>query len=313
MRKNRTSTHRGKSGSAKHNTHEFMEEQREVSGANFCGNDADLEGSELEFYEERYTPMLQMQNAKYIERRQYKRCKTIEDIYASKRYRPTEEIDQYGYVGGRVPDRETYNKMMEDFISWKREWSEKNGNHLHVLNYTNHFDESTPHTHSREIWDYTENGVVMIGQEKAMELAGLELPDPSKPVGRYNNRGMTYTAMCREKWQDICEQYGYEVEREPLPVKKKSETVDEYQSRVNREYFEAREKDLKKREDKVTLRERRADRKEKELDDRERRIAEKEEVINRQYKVAVAAENEERSVSSRGRDAEELFGHIPTV
>lgn len=254
MSKNRTSTHRGKSGNARHNEHRFYEkDNRDTTLHSFIhqkDNDAwNLTSDEMKFYE-RYLQQLNEQNEKHLQQRQYKRVKSLEDFYNSKRYKPTEEILQYGHAGGDVPDKETYEKMTKEYASRKVKWSKQHGNHLHVLDYANHYDEATPHTHLREIWDYKDDeGVLRVSQEEAMKRAGLELPDPSKPEGRYNNRSMTYTKMCREMWQDVCEQFGYEVERVPLENgRKKSETVAQYHARKGRE-LEAKEQELTKRED----------------------------------------------------------------
>lgn len=249
MSKNRTSTHRGKSGSAKHNEHRFYEkDNRDTSLHSFIhqkDNKAwDLTSDEMKFYE-RYTQQLNEQNEKYLQQRQYKRVKSLEDFYNSKRYKPTEEILQYGHFGGDVPDKETYEKMTKEYARRKVKWSKQHGNHLHVLDYANHYDEATPHTHLREIWDYKDDeGILRVSQEESMKRAGLELPDPSEPEGRYNNRSMTYTKICREMWQDICEQYGYEVERVPLENgRKKGETVAQYHARKGRE-LKAKEREL---------------------------------------------------------------------
>lgn len=254
MSKNRTSTHRGKVGNAKHNEHRFYEDdKREVSGFVYYGEEGmSLEESELDFYK-RYTQQLNEQNEKYLQQRQYKRVKSLEDFYNSKRYKPTEEILQYGHAGGDVPDRDTYEKMTKEYARRKNEWSKQHGNHLHVLDYVNHYDEATPHTHLREIWDYADDeGILRVSQEEAMKRAGLDLPDPSKPEGRYNNRSMTYTKMCREMWQDICEQYGYEVERVPLENgRKKGETVAQYHARKGRE-LEAKEQELDEYDNSIT-------------------------------------------------------------
>lgn len=253
MSRNRTSTHRGKVGSAKHNEHRFYEkDNRDTSLHSFIhqkDNEAwDLTSDEMKFYE-RYTQQLNEQNEKYLQQRQYKRVKSLEDFYNSKRYKPTEEILQYGHFGGDVPDKETYEKMTKEYARRKVEWSKQHGNHLHVLDYANHYDEATPHTHLREIWDYKDDeGILRVSQEEAMKRAGLELPDPSEPEGRYNNRSMTYTKICREMWQDICEQYGYEVERVPLENgRKKGETVAQYHARKGRE-LKAKEQELEARE-----------------------------------------------------------------
>lgn len=260
MTKNRTTTHRGKSGYAKHNEHTFMKGRNISRWCVFKG--MAFEDAELKFYEENYSDALEEQNAKYLAKRQYGRVKDMKQFYEASRYKPTEEIVQYGFMGGDVPDKETYRKMVSAYASKKMKWAKEHGDHLHMLNYANHFDEGTPHTHIREIWDYTdENGTKRINQEEAMRLSGLELPDPSKPVGRYNNRGMTYTKMCREMWQDICEEYGFAVERVPLSEKREHETVSEYHSRKDRE--------LKLREASIRDREQAADQRENALASRE--------------------------------------------
>ena len=62
-----------------------------------------------------------------------------------------------------------------------------------------HFDEATPHAHLRRVWKYTDRrGYVRIGQDKALRRAGVELPYPGKPEGRYNNSKVMFDAMARE-------------------------------------------------------------------------------------------------------------------
>lgn len=253
MAKARVSVHRGKNGSAVHNAHDFMGKDKNTH--NFWRgkyNGIEISGStpqerELDFYKKVFTPMLEEQNDKYRAKRNYDRVKTIEDIYKSSRYKPTEEVLQYGGVSDRVPDKETYKKMINDYWIAK----EKLGKgYVVILTASSHFDESTPHTHMREIFVYKDDkGIIKIGQEEALKRAGFELPNPNEPEGRYNNRLMTYTKACREKWQDICEAYGYEVERTPKPVKKRHQTVKEFQDEASVKYFNARESDLNAREE----------------------------------------------------------------
>lgn len=52
------------------------------------------------------------------------------------------------------------------------------------------------------------DGHFIIAQEKALREAGIELPDPSKPEGRYNNRKITFDKMRREMFQEICLKHG---------------------------------------------------------------------------------------------------------
>ena len=254
MERLRTTLHRGKEGFAKHNVHKHLGDKRNVSTlapiSREKGDSDDLYKLELRFYE-RYAEALEKQNEKYREKRNYDRLKTLEEFYLSDKYKPTEEIMQLGCVGSEVPDKKTFNSMILEYVNWKLEWSEAHGGHLKVLNASNHFDEATPHSHVREIWEYTDSdGLLKIGQEKAMELSGIELPNPGKKRDRYNNRAITYTRMCRDKWNDICESYGYTIEREPLVKSKKHETVSEYSM--------SRLRDLQEREKALEVSEREA-------------------------------------------------------
>lgn len=247
MSRNRVTVHRGK-GYAKHNQHDFMDEDFRavkvymVYQKSLDYNDDDLNDYELAYYNRRYGNALKAQNERYEKKRNYDRVKTMEDWYKSKRYSPTEEIIQYGHMmSERLPNYFEFNKMIVAYVNWKIEWSHGHGNHLHVLDASGHFDEATPHCHLREIWDCKDkNGNIVINQEKAMELSGLELPNPSAPVGKNNNRQMTYTKMCREKWQEICEQFGFEVERTPLDSGRwKHESVADYHKRMAHELEDA--------------------------------------------------------------------------
>lgn len=308
MTKNRTSTHRGKSGSARHNEHRFYEkDNRDVTLHSFIhqkeNTACDMTFDEMKFYE-RYTQQLNKQNEKYLQQRQYKRVKSLEDFYKSDRYKPTEEILQYGHAGGDVPDGETYEKMTIEYARRKVEWSMKHGNHLHVLDYANHYDEATPHTHLREIWDYQDDeGILRVSQEESMKRAGLDLPDPSKPAGRYNNRSMTYTKMCREMWQDVCEQFGYAVERVPLEHgRKKSETVAEYHARKGRE-LEDREKGITEKEQVLNTREQDLNSLKTSLFDRERALNEKQEEYKVNYlKRRKELERREKTIIQKEQD-----------
>lgn len=304
MSKERCSLHKGKGeGTALHNQHLHIEsDERDVSIFVFDKLDDDeqqnyniikspkskedgvylisfkddmmkddtdyLTPFEHNFYERRYRKSLDIRNAKYKANRHPDKVKTMKEFYETKRYSPTEEILQWGNVytpEEDLPDKETYNKMVEEYIIWLNDWSNDNGGHLHILNCTNHFEEATPHTQLRYIWDWTdENGVTWCEQDKAMELAGLELPEPKKPKGQYNNRNMTFTSMCRTKWQDIVESYGFEVEREALESSyhlSKPQFIRQQIAKQKAEQ-EAKEKAFKEREEAINL-------KEQNLNDRE--------------------------------------------
>ena len=76
--------------------------------------------------------------------------------------------------------------------------NERFGSHVHILNWALHLDESTPHIHERHVFDCeNQYGEIAPQQEKALEALGFELPEPEKPVGRKNNRKMTFDSACR--------------------------------------------------------------------------------------------------------------------
>ena len=52
-------------------------------------------------------------------------------------------------------------------------------------------------------------------QEKALEALGFELPEPEKPVGRKNNRKMTFDSACRVLLFDVAKKHGLQLEEEP--------------------------------------------------------------------------------------------------
>lgn len=297
MSKERCSLHKGKgAGSAKHNQHLHVKnENRDVAVFAFDHLDDDelqeynitkdpnnkdgiyavpfsedmlndnidyLTPFELNFYENQYHRSLDIQNAKHKADRHPGRVKTMQQFYSTKRYAPVEEMLQWGNIStDNLPDKDTYNEIVETYVFWLKEWSDDNGGHLHILDWSNHFDEATPHTQLRYIWDWTdENGVTWCEQEKAMEMAGLKLPHPEEPNGRCNNRNMTFTAMCRTKWQDIVESFGFEVERETLPPKPHVSTYAYIRRQMQEQ--KAREEALNEREKNINL-------KQQELDDRE--------------------------------------------
>lgn len=127
---------------------------------------------------------------------------------------------------------------------------------MHILNYALHADEvytdddtsevkqSSPHVHIRCVWEYIDdNDNLAIGIEKALEQAGYNLPDPNNKSSRYNNRMMVFTAECRQKWQKIVKSYGYEIETEPNPTKRKAKDKETFiaEKRANKEIAKALE------------------------------------------------------------------------
>lgn len=233
MAKMRVSQHSGRSGSAAHNDRSFLrdkgvQEVREIAPhiradamqentVWSAGGEGDFREHEIAFYRERYSAAVEATNARYRAQGHPERCRTIEKLYTGAQTRPEEMILQIGNRDDSADPRDFENAVQE-YLRRLDEWNEAHGGHMHILNYAIHQDETSPHVHIRRVWDYEDkDGVVRLGQNKALQAAGVDLPHPEKPEGRYNNRKITFDAMSRGMWQEIARSFGYEIETEPRP------------------------------------------------------------------------------------------------
>ena len=229
----RVSQHSGRSGSAKHNDRSFMNgrsaEWREehaphIDMTRTDGNilwtwngTKDMETSEREWYSETYRNALERTNERYRHEGHADRCKTPDNLYEGRLTRPEEMILQ---VGKQVDDIDPaqLKEAVDRYIDALDAWNEAHGGHMHILSIALHADETSPHVHIRRVWDYIDrDGLTRLGQAKALEAAGVPLPDPGKPAGRYNNRKMSFDAMARGWWQECCRAQGWEIETEARP------------------------------------------------------------------------------------------------
>ena len=103
--------------------------------------------------------------------------------------------------------------VVTEFIE---EFKARFGDHVHVLDWALHLDESTPHIHERHVFDCENRyGELCPQQEKALEELGIPLPNPDKPKGRHNNRKQTFDAVCRTILFDITKRHGLHLDQEP--------------------------------------------------------------------------------------------------
>lgn len=201
----------------------------------------------------------------YIGKRQWKYVKDFDDWYRDAKKAPAETVYQIGKVGETV-DQKTFFKVSQRFYELKDDYYKEHGIQADVLNRAWHFDESVPHTHERETFWYTDDeGVKRIGQEKSLEQSGVELPDPSKKPGRYNNRKMTLTKTMRGLWLDACKEFGLEIETEPAQPGKKTMTKGEWLYKHCKE-LEKKEAALKAQKADLSLDKANLDKKVKEAD-----------------------------------------------
>ena len=146
---------------------------------------------ERQFYETHYTAFVESQNERNAKIRHTERNRSIPDLLSSRKTCPEETIYQLGTLDEHASAEDLLN-IVTEFID---EFKSKFGDHVHVLDWALHLDESTPHIHERHVFDCENKyGEVAPQQEKALEALGFELPDPNKPLSRRNNRKITFDA-----------------------------------------------------------------------------------------------------------------------
>lgn len=225
-KKPRASRHNGRFGTPRHNGREFdvskadhIDEARTQLNRYWTWNDDGFVASELAYYEQQFGEALYRQNVKHLQQGHRKRLRTMDEWMKARQYRPEETILQVGSVANPVPE-EVAMKILEEQFAFELDWSERHGRPYQMLSYAEHWDEATLHGQTRKVWQWVDkDGVWHVGQNKALEMAGVPLPDPTQPEGPTNNRKMTYDAMCREHFLNLCEQYGVQVERVPIKGK----------------------------------------------------------------------------------------------
>lgn len=247
----RASQHSGREGSGRHNDRSFLAGRSEdwirehadhIDPSRTSDNQVytwdgqtDIERSERAWYDRTYGPAQEKINARYIRERHPDRCKTTDDLYDGKLTRPEEMILQVGNRDVRA-DEQSFIEALNDYLNRLDEWNESHGGHMTILSMALHMDETTPHVHIRRVWDYQDrDGLTRLGQNRALEQAGVELPDPSKPVGRYNNRKMAFDKTAREMWHEACRAHGLEIETEPVPDRRHQEKADYIRGQMSQE------------------------------------------------------------------------------
>ena len=157
--------------------------------------------------------------------------------------RPARKKLSTAWDAGRTRFRRGLLNIVTEFIE---EFKGKFGEHVHVLDWALHLDESTPHIHERHVFDCENKyGEVAPQQEKALEALGFDLPDPDKPLSRRNNRKITFDAACRKMLFEIAKRHGLELEEKA-----------EY---GNRKYLEKQDFILAKQKEQLTAQQNKLD------------------------------------------------------
>ena len=253
---------RGRGFSAAHNDRtntvkaEHIDEEK--SGDNLYwthdGN-RDFIESELRFYDKMFRQALEDKNNRYIKNRHPERCQTMIDYYRNEKSAPDETLLYVGKKEDTI-DRE---KLWKLAIAY-RDWIKKEYPQYMPLSIALHADEAgAPHLHFRGVFiGHDKDGNAVVGMESALKEMGVERPDLKKKEGRHNNRKMTFTAVCREKFQHLAKAADIEIEVEPQEPSKSGFSLAAYQAKKEQEKAaaaaaqrEAEEKRLKKIENRI--------------------------------------------------------------
>lgn len=182
---------------------------------------------ELVQYEKFLGNSINAQNDRYRSKGQYKYCKDAVDVLLSSRTRPTETILQIGDRDNHVSAKTLWNVYADYF----QKHNNRFGDHIKILNATLHVEESTPHVHDRKLFLGTnEHGEVIVSKTEALKCLGIEAPHPDQKQDRFNNRLMTYTAICRELWIETCREHGIDIETVPTNPQQHGLDLAEYKA-----------------------------------------------------------------------------------
>ena len=193
-----------------------------------CGS-FDAKAFELSRYEQLYGPGQEAKNARYIQDGHPERCKSVADIYASRRTAPLETIIQLGSRDTDIDPQERKEKLMaataELIDGLQKRW----GDNLHLLDLAIHLDEEVAHCHLRMTFSALDKfGQRVPNQAQAFEAMGIQRPDPTTKEGKYNCPLITFSEIIRQEFYDLCEKQGITIDREVKNPSQKHLSVLEY-------------------------------------------------------------------------------------
>ena len=223
-----TPRHNDRNFNISHAEHIDPERVKDNRYWNWTGNpETSFEAAEIAFYEKHIRKHLDAQNARYKAQRHAERVKSMDEYRKSPQTCPEEVILQIGKMGDTIPA-----DMMARIIQEQINWEQQTFPGVRVLDVALHMDEQgAPHIHERRAWVYTDKaGNLAISQNKSLEQMGVELPNPDRPRGRFNNRKQTFSKRCREHLLQICREHGLEIEEIPQEKSRSGRTLEDYQA-----------------------------------------------------------------------------------
>lgn len=244
MSKNRTTLHNGRKNkqgqaySPRHNDRKFdldkaehIEQERTKENVYWHylqkeNPDMDFSTAEKVFYKNHFEEALKIRNSSYIQHGNKKQVKTLEEYMQE--HCPEETIWMIGNAEDMIPAKILHNVWTE-----QKTWMEAMFPQVTVLDWAMHVDEQgAPHIHERHVFiGHDKKGREVVGQNKALAEMGISAPNPQKPTGRHNNAKMTYTAICRQHFQELCKRHGLDIEVQPRERSEMGLTQAEYKTR----------------------------------------------------------------------------------
>lgn len=259
----RGTTHNGRTGkdgaySAKHNDRNFDVDHAEHIDKNKMSDNwywhyrpdekMTFEEAEQRFYEEHFKDSLDAKNQRYIAQRHNERVKTMDQYRQSKLSCPEETILQVGKTGDTIDP-----KLLQEICMEQIKWEAETFPNVKILDAALHVDEQgAPHLHERKVWTAHGKDGLIVGQAKALEEMGIKRPNIEKPQDRYNNAKMTYSAMCREHFLEVCKSKGLDLETEPDKTSKRGLDLLEYKAEQERLKLKDLQTDIERMSDEKT-------------------------------------------------------------
>lgn len=203
-------------------------------------NSLTFEQAERAFYEEHCSKHLDAVNQRYREQRHPERVKSMDEYRTARQSCPEETILMLGNKSDYIPPH-----ILQRICNEFKAWEEATFPGLHVIDMALHMDEEgAPHIHERKAWLYADKeGFEAVGQDKALEHAGIEPPHPEQPRTRYNNRKQTASKMMREKFFEICRTHGlsFMLETTPREKSRSGRELEDYKASKAEERAQAAE------------------------------------------------------------------------
>lgn len=244
MSKNRTTLHNGRKNRqgqayrASHNDRKFdLDKAKHIEQERTKENiywhylqkenpDMDFSTAEKTFYKDHFEEALSIRNSSYIQHGNKKQVKTLEEYMQE--HCPEETIWMIGNAKDMIPAKILHNVWTE-----QKTWMETMFPQVTVLDWALHVDEQgAPHIHERHVFiGHDKRGLEVVGQNKALAEMGISAPNPQRPTGRHNNAKMTYTAICRQHFQELCKRHGLDIEVQPRERSEMGLTQAEYKTR----------------------------------------------------------------------------------